>query len=61
MLPVLLAMVAIALALVSTFLVAMVAQLVLLGLVLVFVLACGGGLGILFASVRKEAANQHRD
>ncbi|MDN5755320.1 MAG: hypothetical protein ACTHWW_04650 [Arthrobacter sp.] len=61
MLPLLLAMVAIALALVSTFLAALVAKLVLLGLAMLFVVGCGVSLGILFARVRKEAAKQPRD
>ncbi|SJM63413.1 hypothetical protein FM101_07885 [Arthrobacter rhombi] len=61
MLPLLLAMVAIALALVSTFLAALVAKLVLLALALVFVLACGVTLGILWARVRKEAARQSQE
>ena len=61
MLPLLLAIVAIALALVSTFLAALVAKLVLLALALIFVLACGVTLGILWARVRKEAAQQSQD
>ncbi len=61
MLPLSLAVVAIVLALVSTFLAALVAKLVLLGLALVFVLACGASLGILFARVRKAAARHARD
>ncbi|MGP5073751.1 hypothetical protein ACTXOR_02510 [Arthrobacter rhombi] len=61
MLPLLLAMVAIALALVSTFLAALVAKLVLLALALVFVLGCGVTLGILWARVRKEAARQSQE
>lgn len=56
-LPLTLAVLAIAAALVSTFLAALVAKLVLLGLALLLILACGVSLGMLVYRIRKNAVS----
>ncbi|WP_372697140.1 hypothetical protein [Arthrobacter sp. JSM 101049] len=55
MLPLLLAIAAIALALVSTFLADLVAKLVLLGLALVLIAACGVLLGLMVLRIRRTS------
>lgn len=57
-LPLVLAILAIAAALVSTFLAALVAKLVLLGLALILILACGVSLGVLIYRIRKSPASK---
>ncbi|MBM6620092.1 hypothetical protein JTF08_00565 [Micrococcaceae bacterium RIT802] len=56
-LPLTLAVLAIAAALVSTFLAAMVAKLVLLGVALILILACGASLAVLVYRIRKASAS----
>jgi hypothetical protein len=51
---------AIVAALISTFLAAIVAKLVLLGLALVLILACGASLGVLVYRIRKTASTPPR-
>lgn len=59
-LPLTLAGLAIVAALISTFLAAIVAKLVLLGLALVLILACGVSLGVLVYRIRKSASTPPR-
>lgn len=59
-LPLSLAVLAIIAALVSTFLAAVMAKLVLLGLALVLILACGVSLGVLVYRIRKSGSTTRR-